>query len=388
MHTDLSAPEAAGRLRQLETKLGQIARYWRKQLSGRVVFFVAAEPERWPAESLPHPQAHLLLHRVGGATVMVDGPGERVAHVYAVTAPGVAEHELVHAYCLLTFGHCGPDWYKEGMAELAYRTNPRDGAVRCPREVIRLLSGERSAPVRKVVLAGEFTGPIAHRFGELAAGSQGTQDVSDWLPEDDSTIRRARQSYVWSWSLCHFLSQSPNYRHRFRLLGNGYVRNAAVDFEQLFAPVRDQLAFEYGMFLRHLENGYRVDLCRWDWQEVFAHLAEDQVESMRVKAAGGFQPSGLLVSEGAAYDYAASGQWSLGEGRERTTADGDARGTGRLEGAILRDDYVLGAALDLGVEGSFVAPASGKLYLRCRDNWHQLEDNAGALQVRFRRAAP
>jgi hypothetical protein len=49
-------------------------------------------------------------------------------------------------------------------------------------------------------------------------------------------------------------------------------------------------------------------------------------------------------------------------------------------------DYALGAEIPLEPGRPFVAPDSGDLYLRCRDDWTQLGDNAGQITVTFRRA--
>ena len=48
---------------------------------------------------------------------------------------------------------------------------------------------------------------------------------------------------------------------------------------------------------------------------------------------------------------------------------------------IVMKDYQLGEPIVLSGEGTFVAPASGRLHLRCNDSWTQLTDNSGELHV-------
>ena len=66
------------------------------------------------------------------------------------------------------------------------------------------------------------------------------------------------------------------------------------------------------------------------------------------------------------------------------TADGIGGGHGRLVATILCD-LSLTEPLDLGSAGSFVSPRSGRLYLRCDDQWHELSDNKGVIRVSLRR---
>ena len=55
---------------------------------------------------------------------------------------------------------------------------------------------------------------------------------------------------------------------------------------------------------------------------------------------------------------------------------------------IERDDgFTLSAAIPLGADNMFTAPADGRLYLRCNDAWTELADNSGEIEVVLRRAA-
>jgi hypothetical protein len=391
LNTDLPPGDAKALLKRMESTLRKISEYWRRPLSRRIVCFVADDLSNWSDESLPHPQAKIVLQHVGGGTDLrtVEDPSSQdqslVAHVYATSARGIAEHEVVHAYCMLTFGTCGPEWYKEGMAEMAFYYSTDSTAVRCPAEVAQLLRGQRAKSVGEIIGAGEFTQPIAARFHELNEAKEGHSVArSEWQARDSDTVSIARESYHRSWALCYFLSNNTNYHDRFRQLGICYLTGMEADFDKVFGPDAEKLAFEFELFLRDIEDGYRVDLCRWNWKKEFATIGDGETIDIRVLAARGYQPTGLIVAAGEDYDYASEGRWSACDRREPLTADGDYFGQGCLE-AVIVTGYKLGEPFPLGTSGSFAAPRTGKLYLRCRDDWHALADNEGQVDVRLER---
>ena len=54
--------------------------------------------------------------------------------------------------------------------------------------------------------------------------------------------------------------------------------------------------------------------------------------------------------------------------------------------AAIFSEFVLGEPIPLGTEKRFVAATDGQLMLRCADDWTQLGDNDGELNVAVRRA--
>lgn len=396
IHTDLH-PEAAQALQdRLEATLKVIARYWGRPSRGRIECYVVQDLDAWPDAALPHPLARVLIGGVGGGTVVrTQRIGKRttaIAEVYASSRPGIAEHEAVHAYCNQAFGATGPDWYKEGMAEMAYYHRHGERELRLPADVRTSLKQAAPRTLEEIVNRGRFTRKLAHSVDAILANHESSVETSRsvppprhvpleaWSEEHDKTAKTARESYLWSWALCHLLCENPNYADRFRALGVGYLAGQNASFEQAFGPVAREIRFEYDLFLKQIDDGYRVDLCAWEWNKQFLSAAQRRLTSVRVKAMRGFQASGLQVVAGERFNYAATGSWSLAEGAEAVTADGGADGQGRLVGVLL-DEYQLGEPFDLGSRGSFTAPADGKLYLRCRDDWHSLADNQGAVNV-------
>ena len=133
---------------------------------------------------------------------------------------------------------------------------------------------------------------------------------------------------------------------------------------------------------------------------------------MRVAADRGWQASRVLVAAGARVRCEAAGEWSVGPNEPRPaaaglleeppkparrrgrpepgpdlTANGGEDGRGRLVAAVFDPaTLTLSDEVELGSEGVFAAPASGRLVLRCRDAWGQLDDNRGRITVRLSEA--
>jgi hypothetical protein len=122
-------------------------------------------------------------------------------------------------------------------------------------------------------------------------------------------------------------------------------------------------------------------------------------------AKAGWQPTGILVKPGESYEFAAKGTWRIDGTGTSVSADGgrhmderkqdagpasdrddrSAEGEGQLVAAIFHD-FVLSPELPLGERGEFKAPAEGQLFLRCRESWSRIGDNAGQLTAHFRMA--
>ncbi len=285
-------------------------------------------------------------------TVMVGNHGRAKSVVYASARSDVVRHEAVHAYCHQTFGRCGPVWYAEGMAEMGHYWKEGDFTVRVGQREIRFL---RENP------------PIS-----LAATLSSAQVTGDsW------------QNYASRWALCHFLINDPNYSPRFLALGRGILAGKDISFDQTYVATARELWFEYLLFLRHIDRGYRVDLCAWDWNKKFAYLRPGHAMTATVRAGRGWQPTGLTVSPGGKYDYLVTGNWRIASDVKATDVNGDDHGRGRLVGVLMKG-YQLGPEFEVGGQGSLDLTAGGDLYLRCRNAWGDLADDSGRVSVRLK----
>lgn len=393
LHTDLPRGEAAERLESMGKMLDRVADYWGRSPRGQIECYVVEDLDEWPEKSLPHPMARLIIDRIGGVT-FIDSSGagrdaKRKVTVLASSQHGAAEHEVVHAYCALVFGVTGPDWYREGIAQVFAYNRDRDteGGLHCPGDVFADLSSRRLKPICKVVRCHNMSQRL---FRSLVKKMDGREDkdaflsVENWSKGDVRELNRLKKEYAWYWLACYLLYHNPNYQDRFESLGQDYLAHRRDTFDALFGSIMKQLSFEYRFTFHRFEPGYRVDLCYWEWDSTFRRARSGYAPRTRVKAARGYQASGLKVKKGRAYQVQTDGSWKTESSEAAVSAAGRACGRGRLEGVVMKD-YRLSEPFDIGAEGSFAAPCSGRLYLRCCDEWTQLDDNQGSIVVTLQR---
>ena len=148
----------------------------------------------------------------------------------------------------------------------------------------------------------------------------------------------------------------------------------------------ENISFEYDQFVQNFGNGYRVDLCVWDWRTPSKPISKSKRIKLDVESRAGWQATRLRAVEGASYDYSAEGTWGIGKGTEDLSADGSSTGEGRLIGALM-NEFKLSAPFELGSVGTWVAPSEGQLFVRCRDAWTELEDNSGSVKLTIKRTS-
>jgi len=357
LHTDLEPQEADDLLKRLEQMLSLISKYWGRRNSKRIECYVVKDLNNWPQGSL-HSTGREKIARQSGVTmtrtVSRGNQFNAKAIVFSVADRGTAQHEAVHAYCGQTFGRTGPTWYSEGMAEMGQYWREGDRSVNCNPYVIEYLQDSEPMSLNEIV------------NGKSESGDS-------W------------KNYAWRWALCHLLANNPNYSERFRPLGLGLLTGKNVSFERVYGSMANEISFEYLFFLEHMEMGYRVDLCGWDWKGRFRVPRSGKGRSVKVDADAGWQASRVLVSKDTEYTYKSSGNWQVEEDGQTLTADGDENNIGKLVAVVFNDEYELSEPIALGIDGTFTSPADGKLFLRCRDSWGALADNMGRVTVTIAR---
>ncbi|MEX0712157.1 MAG: hypothetical protein WD278_07390, partial [Pirellulales bacterium] len=277
IHTDLSASEAKELLERLETMLSLISTYWGRPPSGVIECYVVDNLQRWPDGAIPEAGLPSIKTGAGITVTQKLSSGDRfVARsvVCAVADRGTPQHEAVHAYCGQTFGRTGPVWYSEGMAEMGNYWRKGRLDVQVPDVIVEYLRASSPKSLNGIVNNTESTG-------------------DSW------------QNYAWRWALCHLLEHNPNYKARFRPLGIALLTERAdlppskkTTFEKVYSDVADEISFEYLFFLQHVANGYRADLCSWDWKRKFLGLTGRATLAARIQADRGWQPSGVIVADG------------------------------------------------------------------------------------------
>lgn len=358
LYTDISDRQAQVLLAKLETMHGLIGGYFGKRPRMPIECYVVDDMQKWPPGQID-PIGVAKIMEPAGVTRSRSLPGSREmkAVVYSCDDHDVVQHEAVHAFCTQAFGSTGPTWYSEGMAEMGNYWKPGQLEVNIDPVVITYLTEAEPKKMLDIVAAGQITG-------------------DSW------------QAYAWRWALCHLLANNSNYAKRFKQLGLVMMSGGKETFETAFGSVAKEISFEYDQFVQNFGNGYRVDLCAWDWSVRPKKLSGSGRQKTEVLAQAGWQPTKLLTQEGVSYDHVAEGEWKLSPTDKPITADGGGAGRGRLIGALLQDyesEFRLSKPFEMGARGSFTAPGEGQLYVRCRDGWTDLADNEGELTLHLRR---
>ena len=359
LHTDITEDESTELVKRLETMLSIISRYWQRPNRQIIECYVIRNPDEWPAGEI-HPSGLYAIKNKTGLTLAEGwtsgGITRRKAIVYAYPDGGLPQHEAVHAYCAQEFGTNGPVWYSEGMAEMGAYWVDDDPTVTCPPHVVRYLKESDPRSLRELVDRDQQTG-------------------DSW------------QNYAWRWSICHLLANNTNYSARFRPLGMGLLtRQRGASFERSYGSMTKELEFEYGFFLRHMERGYDVGRCSWDWKTKSRRLRGRNKAKSRIRADQGWQATRANLEQDVDYSFETNGKWKLAKEATELTADGDPDGSGQLVG-IVYHDYALTEPFALGSGGLFTAPASGHLFVRCDDKWNELGDNEGTIGLTITRDA-
>ena len=179
--------------------------------------------------------------------------------------------------------------------------------------------------------------------------------------------------------MCIRDSSNPNYSKRFKTLGINLMKKRNDSFDQAFGAYAKEISFEYDQFIENFGNGYRADLCAWDWSAKTKKVSGSRKVKTKVDAQAGWQATKALVVAGTTYTYEATGKWQF-EPTGEVDADGSSNGQGRLIGVILKD-FKLSKPFEFGTKGEFTAQGDGQLYLRCQDDWLSLGDNSGTVET-------
>lgn len=357
--TDLPAESAQELLERLETMIKLVSAYYGRPNTRPIEMFVFDEFGHWNESQLAQlaPEGVAMVRGGGGLTI-TEGLRSGSAFVsrsvvYAGSDHGTPQHEAVHAYCGHAFGTCGPVWYSEGMAEVGNYWRENDKSVTADPRIIEYLKSQEPRPLNDIV-----NNPL-----------EATGD--SW------------QNYAWRWALCHLLGFNENYTKRFKPLGMALLAEKDVNFWQVYGSQSQEIEFEYRLFLKDMEPGYRCDLTSWDWKTKFQTLRGDAPVQAIVRADRGWQASRLNVAAGAEYSCVATGDVKLTKDKDSDPAAEGADGA--LIGVVMHD-YELSEPFELPTDGTFSCPVDGKLYLRCRDAWGSLGDNSGKLTVRLKNA--
>jgi len=252
--TDLDRPTAQLTAHKLEQSLDTLTHYWHRPVRQRIHVFLVDELDAWSPAMFPNERAYKVLRHLGGAseaTAATDTLPPQVA-VYARNQTGIPEHEIVHAYCIATFGWCGPEWFAEGMAERAYHGWHRS-AVLCKND--RILSLRKSTPtLDSIIQLGSQRAAAAEQWIETE--NERCANESSPGPFEPKSIDHLRRNYDTCWALCHFLGHHPKYRKGFQRYGCHCLRGEPCNLTDFLGDTTvTQLESDFHKFLGELANG-------------------------------------------------------------------------------------------------------------------------------------
>lgn len=355
LHTDLEEKKARELSTRMETMLGIISQYWRAPNQKPIVCYVADDVSKWPATALS-PQLLDIVSNRGVTIAQGTRRGRQVrlnATVYASNRFGTPLHEAVHAYCFQAFGTNGPVWYGEGMAEVGNYWKDGSSEVNAPEYVIQFLRQSPRVPLKKITEPKQKTG-------------------DGW------------QQYAWRWALCHFMVNNRNYRERFRVLGISFMQRRAAAFDRTFRSKMPELEFEFDLFMKHLQRGYDVDRCTWDWKVRAKEIDVDDSVEKKLRADYGWQPVKLKAQEGERFQFTVDGSWRIESGEDTDPSKQRTPNSGAIAAAVY-DDHKLSPEFLISPGEPFEFPQDGQLVLRCQDEWNSLGDNSGSVNVTLKR---
>lgn len=295
-------------------------------------------------------------------------------------------HEATHCFMTITKRQITlpPVWYMEGMAELfgTHRMTEEGtatfGVMPDDKEAFAGLG--RITLVQEAIAKGRFRS--LDQVFELTAN-----DYSD------------NEAYAWSWAICKFLETHPRYRERFRELGSTQTRWEFLrQFRESFEADSDELRTEWALFAHQLDEGYQIEPTAITFQTGKPLTSLQSPTTLTVKADRGWQSSGVLIEQGKKYHLTTNGQFTLAQEPKPWISEANGisfryfngQPLGRLVGCLTPQSatpdptaYTMRQVFACGAEHTFIAPQTGTLYLRLNDEWSQLEDNTGEVQVQI-----
>lgn len=351
IHTDVSDRDGQILLAKLETTLEHVSRYLRVRPHKLIECYVVENLDRWPRNQFDN-EAVERIKKGRGFTVVKSKGNLRKVTVFSAADHSTVESEVVVAFCAQSFPAIGPRWFSKGFAHVGKNLSNKSTAVDVHPVIVEYLRDTPHPSFERILSEKQF-------------------EADGW------------KDSAWRWALCHLLAHNPNYQKDFKRLVPELLNDTGISFSDVFGNRAQQIQFEYNMFVNLMQNGLRADLISWDWNKKTRKMTINKRVKQKVTAARGWQATTAQVEAGKTYSVKASGTWQLSPEGKLVDGDGHENKQGKLMGVIL-NQFELGIPFEIGKEGEFTPTTDGQLFLRCYDNWAELDDNQGEIEVEIR----
>jgi hypothetical protein len=288
-------------------------------------------------------------------------------------------HEGTHAIMSRQFGRAGPDWYREGIAELLATHRYEDG---------RLQLGYLPAHRDEV----EQWGRIKIVNDQVGAGQ--AKSISQIMALPSRKFLQV-EAYAWTWAFATFCDHHPVWQGTFRGL-QSRLRSPApavtAAWSQAYRANQARVDAAWNLFLANLDYGYELAADEIHYTETTRELTST-VATATIDVAKGWQSTGLLVPAGSQLIMAAKGRYQVGkdprpwwcEPQGVTIEYYRRRPLGMLIGSFATaDGDGLSDSFVIGNRKRITTKHGGVLFLRINERAGGLGDNRGNIAVRIK----
>lgn len=299
-------------------------------------------------------------------------------------------HEATHCFTTCLPNVQMPIWYLEGIAELFATHEWVEGQG--ARVEGKGTLETRVMPADRDSFGG--LGRISLIQEAVAAGrSKSLAEVAGLRPND----YLEPEAYAWAWAATKFLDGHPRYAERFRELGGKVVIGEVpfeTAFDELFGEDRAAIDAEWPVFVDDLRPGYDLERAAITFLAGQPVAAESTCE---IRADRGWQSTEMLVERGKKYEITAKGRFILANEPQEWVSEAngvsirfvDGRPIGQMLATIdpsepARRPGAMLAVTPLGNAARLEPTVTGTLYLRLNDDWSELADNSGEVEVTIR----
>jgi hypothetical protein len=288
-------------------------------------------------------------------------------------------HEGTHAVMQRLFGRGGPDWYREGMAELLGTHHYQNGD---------LTLGYFPANRDEV----EQWGRIKIVNDQVEAGKE--KSIREIIALEPRAFLEV-DAYAWTWAFAAFCHRHPLLRDTFPGLQDKLRQSAhAVTRSWLATHESNRFRIDaaWNLFVRNLDYGYDLSADEIHYVDTIQALTAAP-SAVSVDVSKGWQSTGLAIPPGGQFSIDASGRYQVGQAPRPWWCEPQGitieyhrkRPLGMLIGALAEEDgYTIGDSFAIGRRRKIRTQGGGILFLRINERAAGLHDNSGSVSATMR----